>query len=55
MPPQAYSVKRTDFQKIEFMIRQGKKKVRLLAMPGLARALAVDPTSTSHAAKSSSS
>lgn len=31
---QAQSVKRSDFQKIEYMIRKGKKHLKLLKMPG---------------------
>lgn len=42
MRAQAKSVKRTDFQKIEFMIRKGQKQLRLLSMPGVTKAMGVE-------------
>ena len=32
---QAGSVKRSEFKKIEFMIRKGEKQLKLLSMPGV--------------------
>mmetsp|Transcript_17980 Transcript_17980/g.23242 ORF Transcript_17980/g.23242 Transcript_17980/m.23242 type:complete len:118 (-) Transcript_17980:403-756(-) len=31
----AHSVKRTDFKRIEYMIRKGEKQLKLLQMPGV--------------------
>lgn len=35
-------MKRTDFQKIEFMIRKGHKQLKLLSMPGVKAATGVE-------------
>lgn len=39
----AASVKRSDFQKIEFLLRHGRKQLKYLSMPGFSRAQSVTP------------
>jgi hypothetical protein len=51
--PQATSVKRSDFQKVEFLLRHGRKQLKYLEMPGVGGAssfvAAAAPSSSSSA------
>ena len=43
---QAQSVKRSDFKRIEYLIRKGEKQVKLLQMPGVKHVLGSQNTSS---------
>lgn len=55
--PQAASVRRSDFQKVEFLLRHGRKQLKYLTMPGVggASSMAAPRPSSSGAVVAASS